>query len=221
MRVMVSLPARAVIAPLPLRRSPRGHRHAAASRCVPRCDAAPPPALPQRPRAPELDYSAGQFVVPNQRPKIEPVLDGRCFQCRPRDGLVTCPDCGGRGQLQRGGYNALNPVNLKSVVGTKWTASEKTFGWRHFVVRSKRKEVTATFVELVSTCDTTVQLWLDARNLKDRARWSCGWLERAEMRVPATAAGAALPGGTCRACSGAGECRCPACSAPSGVLTVR
>ena len=214
MRVLASSPARAVVAPLPPRRAPCSIRRSRARRC-----AALPPAAPQRPPAPALDYaSGGEFVVPNQRPRVEPVLDGRCFQCRPRDGLVTCPDCGGTGQLSRGGYNVRNPVNLKSVVGSKWTAAEKTFGWRHFLVRSKRREGAATFVELVSTCDESVVVWLDARNLKDRARWSCGWLERAEMNAPATQQGA---GGTCRACSGQGQCRCPACSAPSGVLTVR
>ena len=206
------------LAPLPLRAAPRSSRHACARRCfAPVCDAARPL---RRPPAPELDYeSRGQFVVPTQRLRVEPVLDGRCTRCRPTDGQVTCPDCSGSGLLQRGGYNVRNPVNLKAVIGTKWTAAEKTFGWRHFVVRSKRAEGSATFVEMVSTCDETVRLWMDARNLKDRGRWWCGWLERSEMaKAPETAAPA---GGRCRACSGKGTCRCPACAAPNGVLTLR
>ncbi len=71
-----------------------------------------------------------------------------------------------------------------------------------------------------STCDESVRFWVNATNLKDRERWSCGWLERAEMAVVGEAGGA-LKGGRCRACSGSGSCRCPACNAPNGVLEVR
>ena len=153
--------------------------------------------------------------------RVEPTGDGFCFACRARDGIVTCPDCGGSGALARGGYNAKgNPVNLTRILNSKWTAHEATFGWRHFVVLSRRREGATHYLEMKSTCDESVRFWVAAANLKDRARWSCGWLEKAEMRAVA-AAGDAPPGGRCRACSGSGECRCPACNAPGGILQLR
>jgi hypothetical protein len=111
-----------------------------------------PPPPPQLPPLPPLSHEGGfaasQFVIPNLRRAPEPVLsDGLCFLCRPRAGIVTCPDCGGSGTLARGGYTRNNPVALKQVVGSKWTAHEKTFGWRHFRVLSRRKEGATHFVE--------------------------------------------------------------------------
>jgi hypothetical protein len=72
---------------------------------------------------------------------------------------------------------------------------------------------------MLSTCDATVRFWVNAANLKDRSRWSCGWLERAEMRA-VSADGGGVAGGRCRNCSGSGSCRCPACASPNGVLNV-
>ena len=73
-----------------------------------------------------------------------------------------------------------------------------------------------------STCDAAVRFWVNVANLKDRSRWSCGWLEKAEMAAVAAAPeGEALPGGRCRLCSGSGSCRCLACNAPGGVLQLR
>jgi hypothetical protein len=71
-----------------------------------------------------------------------------------------------------------------------------------------------------STCDESVRFWVNVANLKDRARWSCGWLEKAEMRAVAPDGGGGKPGGRCRLCSGAGECACPTCAAPGRVLEV-
>ena len=51
--------------------------------------------------------------------------------------------------------------------GSKWTAMETTFGWRHFHVHSKRKGPGKDwFIEMVSTCDNTTQFWVNAKNLK-------------------------------------------------------
>lgn len=169
-----------------------------------------------------LAYDSG-FVIANARRLPEPPAgDGFCFACRPRKGLVTCADCGGSGVLSRGGYTRNNPVNLKSVVGSKWTAHERTFGWRHFIVLSRRKQGAMNFVELGSTCDESVRFWVNIANLKSRERWSCGWLERDEMRAVAEDGGGTAPGagGRCRNCSGSGACRCAACTSPTGVLNV-
>ena len=71
-------------------------------------------------------------------------------------------------------------------------------------------------------------LQVNMQNLKDRARWASGWLQRQEMqaaqeqqqRDASTAAGraSASPSGTagqgtaCRACSATGAVPCPICS---------
>jgi tryptophan-rich hypothetical protein len=51
--------------------------------------------------------------------------------------------------------------------GSKWTAMETTFGWRHFHVHSKRRGPGKDwFLEMVSTCDETTRFWLNAKILK-------------------------------------------------------
>jgi len=134
-------------------------------------------------------------------------VDGFCRACRPRLGLVTCADCEGGGVLSRAGYARSNPVSLNRIVGSKWTAMERTFGWRHYRAVSRKREGTASFVELVSTCDPSVRFFVNSTNLKDRSRWLCGWLEREELRAPEAAGG-----GCCRACSGSGSVKCPGCA---------
>lgn len=58
-------------------------------------------------------------------------------------------DCSGGGALSRGGYQARNPINMSSILGSKWTAHERTFGWRHFRVLNKKKESDKTvFIEV-------------------------------------------------------------------------
>jgi hypothetical protein len=72
---------------------------------------------------------------------------------------------------------------------------------------------------MLSTCDATVRFWVNVANLKDRERWSCGWLEKTEMRA-VSEGGSGAPGGRCRACRGEGACRCPACASPGAVQNV-
>jgi len=44
---------------------------------------------------------------------------------------------------------------------------ERTFGWRHFRVKSKRRAGNKEwFVEMVATCDENTQFWVNAQNLK-------------------------------------------------------
>lgn len=61
------------------------------------------------------------------------------------------------------------------LVGSKWTALEKTFGWRHFIVTNRKNEENLVFAELKATCDESVRFWLNAKALKDRALWMTGW----------------------------------------------
>ncbi|MGF1520546.1 MAG: TIGR02450 family Trp-rich protein [Nodosilinea sp.] len=61
------------------------------------------------------------------------------------------------------------------LLGSKWTARQKTEGWRHFQVANRRQEGPWVFAELVSSCDPTVRLWINAKQLKNRLLWQPGW----------------------------------------------
>lgn len=133
----------------------------------------------------------------------------RLRPCRVCDGTrtVPCKMCDGRGSLGRAGYNAKNSVNASKVVGTKWTAMERTFGWRHFHANQKKKEGKDTFVLLQSTCQETVQLWVNIKTLKDRSLWASGWLQKTEIRAMENDDA----GVDCKQCSGTGAVECPIC----------
>lgn len=86
--------------------------------------------------------------------------DTRVAPCRlcGGSGHVCCSSCGGSGRLGRGGYHRNNPVNLNRLVGSKWTAMQRTLGWRHFRCTQKRKTGGQTYALLVATCDEGTQV---------------------------------------------------------------
>jgi tryptophan-rich hypothetical protein len=61
------------------------------------------------------------------------------------------------------------------LIGSKWTAVQDTFGWRHFIVTNRKNEKNIVFAELKATCDQSVRFWLNAKALKDRNLWHPGW----------------------------------------------
>ncbi len=61
------------------------------------------------------------------------------------------------------------------LIGSKWTAKEKTFGWRHFQVTNRKNEGETVFAELKAACDHSVRFWLNASLLKQREIWLPGW----------------------------------------------
>jgi tryptophan-rich hypothetical protein len=54
-------------------------------------------------------------------------------------------------------------------------------GWRHFQVVNRKNEGAWVFAELVASCDSTVRLWVNAKQLGDRDLWQPGWLSLEEM----------------------------------------
>lgn len=72
------------------------------------------------------------------------------------------------------------------LVGSKWTAQQKSWGWRHFQVVNRKNEGKFIFAELVASCDSQVRFWLNAQQLKDRSLWIPGWLPLQEMTEPDT-----------------------------------
>lgn len=128
---------------------------------------------------------------------------------------VACAACAGAGRLPAGGYQARNPVSAARVLNSKWTALQRTFGWRHFRVTQKRKEGKEAFVLMVAACDENTQLWLNLKNLKDRGRWAAGWLQRRDLVAMQDNE---ATGAECKACRGAGSVACPLCSMAGQVV---
>ncbi|MBD2149845.1 TIGR02450 family Trp-rich protein [Pseudanabaena sp. FACHB-1277] len=67
------------------------------------------------------------------------------------------------------------------LVGSKWTAMQETFGWRHFVVVNRKNEGDLVFAEIKAACDDSVRFWLNANALKRRSLWQPGWKTLQEM----------------------------------------
>ncbi len=61
------------------------------------------------------------------------------------------------------------------LLGSKWTARQKTLGWRHFQVVNRKQEGRWLFAELVASCDRQTRFWINAQQLKERDLWQPGW----------------------------------------------
>lgn len=69
------------------------------------------------------------------------------------------------------------------LLGSKWTACEATFGWRHFAVVNRKNEDGYVFAELESSCDRTIRFWINAKILRDRRRWLPGWTTLEDLGI--------------------------------------
>ncbi|MFB2976166.1 TIGR02450 family Trp-rich protein [Microseira sp. BLCC-F43] len=68
------------------------------------------------------------------------------------------------------------------LVGSKWTAKQKTWGWRHFQVVNRQNQGDMVFAEMVASCDPHVRFWLNAKALKDPSMWQAGWKSLQEQQ---------------------------------------
>ncbi len=67
------------------------------------------------------------------------------------------------------------------LVGSKWTAQQKMWGWRHFQVVNRKTQGKWVFAEMVAACDPSVRFWTNAQLLKDRSQWQAGWQSLQEI----------------------------------------
>ncbi|MFM9266910.1 TIGR02450 family Trp-rich protein [Tychonema sp. BBK16] len=67
------------------------------------------------------------------------------------------------------------------LVGSRWTALQQTWGWRHFQVVNRKNQGKWVFAEMVAACDPNVRFWLNAQQFKDRALWQAGWQSTQEL----------------------------------------
>ncbi len=71
------------------------------------------------------------------------------------------------------------------LLSSKWTAVQKTWGWRHFQVINRKNEGKWVFAEMISSCDNQVRFWINAKQLKDRDLWTPGWVTLEQLRKEA------------------------------------
>lgn len=69
------------------------------------------------------------------------------------------------------------------LLGSKWTATHKTYGWRHFHVINRKDEGKWVFAEMSASCDANVSFWINAQQLKDSTIWQPGWLSLKELGI--------------------------------------
>lgn len=192
------------LVPRDMRWFPRGARHVELNRCTELIERveivvvvldplAAPNANPGRVTV-RYCQPASRHIEPFC-PIVSPVSRNSCllFRCYWCQGAATmpCGECRGTGRdPAKKNHHARNHVNTSRVVGTKWTALERTFGWRHFEVKEvlsikgdpKKKNSKQTYVLLEATCDGTARLWVDVDILKSRKIWSAGWLQKETLQ---------------------------------------
>ena len=69
------------------------------------------------------------------------------------------------------------------LVGSKWTAKQKTWGWRHFQVVERKNQGKWVFAGMVASCDPDTRFWLNAVQLKDDSLWLPGWKTLQEIET--------------------------------------
>jgi tryptophan-rich hypothetical protein len=91
---------------------------------------------------------------------------------------------------------------------------ERTLGWRHFHVTDKRRAAGETFVCMVSTCDGSKKLWMNASILKSRQAWAPGWLQKEELAALHDEQAST----ECKACAGQGSTPCMLCNSQGAIV---
>ena len=180
----------------------------------------------------ESPSRTGSFAIPLQRRRGP----GRCAYCETTRKL-PCRECGGSGVVDdanepSSSYHGarMNPVDVNRILHSKWTAMERTCGWRHFHViqtmnlfvtpevdtnkterEKKKKKKKTVYVLLVATCDDQVKLWCPIGMLKCRDMWAAGWLQKSELQslLQSRQKPVTIP---CDTCDGRGTVPCMFCS---------
>jgi tryptophan-rich hypothetical protein len=148
--------------------------------------------------------STGSFAIPLKR---RGPVDKPCFWCSGTNSTV-CSTCGGIGNVPQITGQSRNVISLQHVINSKWTAMERTLGWRHFHCIQKMKIKTTTFVLLVATCDENAKLWVHIDMLKSKSLWAPGWLQKSELHALLSEKNAC---NVCETCQGTGAVQCRYC----------
>lgn len=167
---------------------------------------------------------SNKLVDPTRRDSSGLNTSTSCAWCED-SGASDCKTCSGAGVLSPGGFHSKNHVDVKTVVGTNWTAMIRTKGWRHFEateVLAKDKSV-----KLTATCDRAIYIWVNLEDLKDRNKWSAGWKQKEELEwsgdVDDAKGQVASPKAktTCPKCEGVGKVPCDRKGCKAGVERIK
>lgn len=157
-------------------------------------------------------YASSSFSVPLRRREAA----GVCAWCENRR-LLECDSCCGSGRIasSSGGYHARNSIHLDRIVGSKWTALERTLGWRHFCVAQKMVVSNGKqFLLMVATCDERAKIWVPLDVVRCRDVWAPGWLQREALKKLIAER---VEGSACGECGGSGSVACRFCCSPGPV----
>lgn len=77
-----------------------------------------------------------------------------------------------------------NKQKFPYLLGSKWTAKQKTWGWQHFQVINRNNQGKWVFAEMMSSCDSQVRFWINAKQLKDQNIWDAGWKTLTQINHP-------------------------------------
>ena len=69
----------------------------------------------------------------------------------------------------------LKKQKFPYLVGSKWTARQKVYGWMHFRVVNRKHQGKWVYAEMVAACDPKVRFWMNAKLLNDNSQWKTGW----------------------------------------------
>ncbi|WP_013320856.1 TIGR02450 family Trp-rich protein [Gloeothece verrucosa] len=70
------------------------------------------------------------------------------------------------------------------LLGSKWTAKQTHWGWRHFQVINRKNQGKWVFAEMIASVDPSVRFWVNAKQLKDKTLWDAGWKTLEEIQHP-------------------------------------
>lgn len=77
-----------------------------------------------------------------------------------------------------------NKQKFPHLLGSKWTAKQENWGWRHFQVVNRMNQGKWVFAEMIASCDPKVRFWINAKQLKERDLWEAGWKTLTQMNQP-------------------------------------
>ena len=145
-----------------------------------------------------------------------------CTDCHGR-GIVRCNVCNGSGFVAATGHKKRNTVDMKRVIGSRWTSVETRCGHRQYTVsemRGSKKKKNLEF-RLSNCCgpeEKRVHLWIPFDELRSKSMWRAGWTTLNTIKKSKELNnGVLIDMAVCFRCKGEGTVTCDTCN---GVGTI-
>ena len=129
---------------------------------------------------PPVDWTPYGPIRQSYEPTVCPVCEGR--------GVVKCNVCEGRGYVAATGSRKKNTVDMRRVVGSRWTSVETRCGHRQYTVSETRGSKKNKNLELrMSNCcgpeEKRVHIWVEYEELRSKQMWRAGWTTLKEVKL--------------------------------------